>query len=148
MKDKIHISFLKYITALLILLQCFKQFIKVFENFIFLFAYLIQLPSSHSHKNFALLYYMSSTQLSCKLSDFQSSQPNYNIILINSTLSAKSVYYCKHHNYLHINLSPHFHHPNQHDLPNWTVAHSTSEIGHWTLDPPAPNRKSVLIPIV
>lgn len=40
-----------------------------------------------------------------------------------------------------------FHYSNQHDLPNWTFAYSTIEIGHWTLDPPAPNRKSVLIPI-
>ena len=55
----------------------------------------------------------------------------------------RTIYVC-----LHINFYTHIHSPNQHDLLNWTLAYSTIEIGHRTLDPPASNRKSVLIPIV
>ena len=69
------------------------------------------------------------------------------IILINSTVSAKTHHFLTCHNSAHINCSNSFHYPNQHDLPKWTLVHSTIEIGHRILDPPAPNRKSVLIPI-
>ncbi len=55
----------------------------------------------------------------------------------------RTIYVC-----LHINFYTHIHSPNQHDLLNWTLAYSTIEIGHRTLDPPASNRKSVLIPII
>ena len=55
----------------------------------------------------------------------------------------RTIYVC-----LHINFYTHIHYPNQHDLLNWTLAYSTIEIGHRTLDPPASNRKSVLIPII
>ena len=44
--------------------------------------------------------------------------------------------------------SSNFHYPSQHDLSKWTFVHTTIKIGHWTLDPPALNRKSVQIPIV
>ena len=52
------------------------------------------------------------------------------------------------HKHYHINAHLYFHYPNRHDLPNWTFVYSTIEIGHRTLDPPASNRKSVLIPII
>ena len=52
------------------------------------------------------------------------------------------------HKRYHINAHLYFHYPNRHDLPNWTFVYSTIEIGHRTLDPPASNRKSVLIPIL
>ena len=52
------------------------------------------------------------------------------------------------HKRYHIKAHLYFHYPNRHDLPNWTFVYSTIEIGHRTLDPPASNRKSVLIPIV
>ena len=55
----------------------------------------------------------------------------------------RNIYVC-----FHINFYTHIHYPNQHDLLNWTLAYSTIEIGHRILDPPASNRKSVLIPIV
>lgn len=53
-------------------------------------------------------------------------------------------HFCTNHKSRHIKT----HYLNQHDSQNWTPAHSTIEIGHRTLDPPASNRKSVLIPIV
>ena len=71
-----------------------------------------------------------------------------NIASIYSTISTKFTLFYTSYIYLHINAHLYFHYPNQHDLPNWTFAYSTIEIGHRTLDPPASNRKSVLIPIV
>ena len=52
------------------------------------------------------------------------------------------------HKRYHIKAHLYFHYPNRHDLPNWTIVYSTIEIGHRTLDPPASNRKSVLIPLI
>lgn len=130
------------------MLQCSKQFIKVFKSFIFLFAHLIHHSSYHVNRIFALLYYTSSTQLSCKFSIFRAKRSKCNSILVNSTLSTKLADFRTCHKYYYIRLGSTFHYPNRHDLPNWTFAYSTIEIGHRTLDPPASNRKSVLISIV
>src|SRR5699024_6884716 len=72
----------------------------------------------------------------------------FNSILVNSTLNAKLTDFCALCKCCYINLYSYFHYHNQYDLPNWTIVYSTIEIGHRTLDPPASNRKSVLIPIV
>lgn len=83
--------------------------------------------------------------MSCKFSIFQSKRNN---IIVNSTLIPKSAYFRTNRKYCHISLYLSFHHLNQPNLPKWTFTYSTVEIGHRTLNPPASNRKSVLIPIV
>ena len=72
----------------------------------------------------------------------------YNIILVNSTLGPQLANLRTSHKHRHISLSPRFHYPNQPDSPNRPPVHSTIEIGHRELDPPAENQKSVQIPIV
>lgn len=65
----------------------------------------------------------------------------YNIILVNSTLGPQLANLRTSHKNRHISLSSRFHYPNQHDSPNRTPVHSTIEIGHRELDPPAENQK-------
>lgn len=62
--------------------------------------------------------------------DYQVKQLKCNITLSNSILNTKLASFRTTNKYCHASLHFHFHYPNQHDLLNWTITHSTSKIGH------------------